>query len=365
MKASSLFPALAALLFLGGGDALAKPKMEPTPVVKTQLKKLRRLAKQTTPGQFYPQVRVPADLTAFRRAMLAIGNQGRRDPDYRKKAGTKVSKDLSGATTLTEFGPQKVNKNRPNPPYFLDLKLNARLNDLCQFQAEYVASTKRLSHDGPANYNGHDMRKLGTRAAHFKVGAPVQEGLAAGPSPDLEPTGWMQSDTHYRPWFNIDHEVRQMGLGAAQADDGTWYFCKGGATWSGTPIPGGTSSAKKKKPKKPGLRPVKAKVDVSPLKGRKIGPKKKATGKKGPLEGRYVIAKPENGWHKGRIKRVDGKLEWHNDAGVKWGLTPKGGNVLDTDNRNPYRKDTPHFVVKRKNGKVTGFTFGIHFFIRQ
>ncbi len=34
----------------------------------------------------------------------------------------------------------------------------------------------------------------------------------------------MKSDTHFRPWFNIGANVREIGYGAAQGRDGTWYF---------------------------------------------------------------------------------------------------------------------------------------------
>jgi hypothetical protein len=34
----------------------------------------------------------------------------------------------------------------------------------------------------------------------------------------------MKSETHFRPWFNVADFHREVGYGAAQATNGTWYY---------------------------------------------------------------------------------------------------------------------------------------------
>jgi hypothetical protein len=35
----------------------------------------------------------------------------------------------------------------------------------------------------------------------------------------------MQSDTHFRGFFNIGSELSEIGFGIAKGKDGTWYAC--------------------------------------------------------------------------------------------------------------------------------------------
>src|SRR5262249_51791475 len=132
---------------------------------------LLELSKLTKPGTYYSKVQVPVELNKFQHAMLAIGNLGRNDPNYRKKNGAKTALDFSGDSVLTEMDgkmvAQKIYKNNSKPPYFKALVLNPALSKAAQFQAEYQASTNAVSHFGPKNFNGADMYEFFKRAKHF------------------------------------------------------------------------------------------------------------------------------------------------------------------------------------------------------
>jgi hypothetical protein len=166
--------------------------------------------------------------------MLAVGNLGRSDPDYRKKHGEEVATDLSGATVLIPRDPAKgrpkdeelkIFKARPTPPYFDDLVLNDALNKAAQFHAEYQASIRTGTHDGPETYDGASMKEFWDRAQHFGYTFRMEgEGCGRGGATDF-PEGWMHSDTHFRPWFNLGQDVREVGLGIAKGSDGVWYTC--------------------------------------------------------------------------------------------------------------------------------------------
>jgi len=191
------------------------------------------LSQRTRAGSVFANTQVPVDLDGFRLQMLAIGNMGRRDPDYRKKHGEKVATDLSGQTvTLPPDPPNhpqaevlKIYKKRPTPPYFDDLVLNDALNKAAQFQAEYQASTGKVGHDGPTDHNGVNLKDFWDRARHFGYSLNTEgEGCGQGTPTDF-PEGWMKSNTHYRPWFNIGADVREVGLGIARGADGSWYTC--------------------------------------------------------------------------------------------------------------------------------------------
>ncbi|MEZ5402195.1 MAG: hypothetical protein R2729_21150 [Bryobacteraceae bacterium] len=181
-------------------------------------------------GRYYPGVQVPADLDSFRALMLAYGNAGRRDPDFRKKNDEpKTAKDLSGPTVNTKEGQEKVFKQNPTPPYFAPHVMNPKLNEAAQFQAEYMASIKTLTHDGPGNYRDRasgrtvDMSKAWLRAEFFGAGRDVVEAAGLG-GPGDYPEGWMHSDTHFRPWFNVNGCYPEVGYGAAMLKRGTWYL---------------------------------------------------------------------------------------------------------------------------------------------
>jgi uncharacterized protein (TIGR02145 family) len=205
------------------------------PIPEMALAKLRmnELGQQTQAGLYYPTVKAPADLDAFRAQMLAYGNAGRRDPDFRKYNGAKTATDLSGDTVQTMKGTEKVFKHNQTPPYFNDHVLNNELNQMAQFQAEYTALnriTDITMHDGPTSYTDPKTGKSGTmyglgdRAKFFGVSAMTVEGGAGQHELGSAPHVWMAGDTHFRPWFNVSGCQDQVGYGAAQDKDGKWYF---------------------------------------------------------------------------------------------------------------------------------------------
>lgn len=188
---------------------------EEVPLIDQLKARRAELAKQTRPGKFYPEVKVPADLEGYRAVMLEICNLGRRDPDYRKK--NKTSSDLRAEYAQTDIGPQKIHHHSQTPPLFRDIALDERLNDAAQIQAEWAAKTNYMGHDGPPNYQGNNLKDFSPRVVHFapKYGSAVEAG-----GWDTSPESWMNSETHYRPWFNIDHDVSIVGFGAAIGGDG-------------------------------------------------------------------------------------------------------------------------------------------------
>src|SRR5262249_42493202 len=156
---------------------------------------------------YYDTVNVPKDLDGFRTLALAVGNLGRRDPDYRKKHGEKAATDLSGATAFTPKDPvkgpvedltEKIYKNQETPPYFKDLLLNDALNKAAQFQAEYQASIGKGGHDGPDSFDGDSMKTVGDQIKHFGyTGVPGGEIAGWSSIANAFPEMWMQSDTHF------------------------------------------------------------------------------------------------------------------------------------------------------------------------
>ena len=248
--------------------------------------RMLKLAESKVPGQFFPnEVQIPADLDAMRREMLALGNIGRRDPQFRK--ANKWANNLSGDTATGPKGPEKIFKNNPNPPYFNDLVLHPKLNEAAQYMAEYYAKTNGNArqpdgrkHDAPeAVWQGAKMDTLGDRLNHFAKGVGSSgEGLAgAGPANDA-PEGWMHTETHYRPWFNIGHDTKSMGLGAAWTANG-WYFCKIG----GLDLPDGAV------PGQAGTLPMAAAVLPLPA-GSEL---KAGTKYRSPSGGHYLIFQPD------------------------------------------------------------------------
>ena len=230
-------------------EGVPKPNLKLVEAVSEgdQIKaRMRKIAESTTRGQYFPdEVEMPADMDSMRREMLAWGNLGRRDPTFRED--NKFANDFNGDTVQT--GPrttEKLFKDNPQPPYFNDLVLDAKLNEACQFMAEYYAKTNGNEsqpaggpkHEAPGvTYKGADVSTLGARLKYFATDAQSSgEGLG-GPGPaDSFPEGWMRSETHYRPWFNIGQNTVSMGLGAAKTSKG-WYFCKVG----GLALPEGVS----------------------------------------------------------------------------------------------------------------------------
>jgi hypothetical protein len=226
-----------ALMVLGATIVGLSARAEDDFAAETQKKKeqMSALSKETQAGTYYDTAQVPKDLDGFRSLGLAVGNLGRRDPDYRKKHGEKAATDLSGATAFTPKDPvkgpledltEKIYKNQQTPPYFTDLVLNDALNKAAQFQAEYQASIGKSTHDGPDSLDGDSMKTAGDRIKHFRyTGVPGGEITGYNSDATGFPETWMQSDTHFRGWFNIGSELREIGFGIAKGKDGIWYAC--------------------------------------------------------------------------------------------------------------------------------------------
>lgn len=219
----------------------------PIPETTLATMKMSELAKQTSAGTYYPDVKVPSDLAAYQQAMLDYGNAGRRDPNFRKDHGAKYATDLTQDTVATKGSvengkpKEKVFRLSDTPPYFPDHVMNDTLNKMAQFQAEYSAAIDDLGHDGPpwgnrltaaqrkfqyidpATGKAVNMYQMGDRSKYF--GAPanvVEAGSANGPGG--APGDWMSGETHFRPWFNVYAAYPEIGYGAAQAKSGNWYF---------------------------------------------------------------------------------------------------------------------------------------------
>jgi uncharacterized protein YkwD len=143
----------------------------------------------------------PDELDAVRGYMLDIANGGRANPNYRRQAGCKTALDV--------------------PSGLKPLVLSDPLNKAAQIQADYCAKVKEATHD----HGEPNLADLGLRlksVGYDKVGYE-----AAGSSGSLAdyPTEWMKSETHYRPWWNLDGQVvTEVGYGVAKADDGNWYL---------------------------------------------------------------------------------------------------------------------------------------------
>jgi len=141
------------------------------------------------------------ELGEVRDYLLAIANAGRANPNYRKEAGAKKHLVLqSGLKPLV---------------------LNDFYNKAAQIQAEYCARVKEATH----NNTDAGMETVESRLK--SVGFPNGAYEAAGQGPLLNecPTCWMKSETHHKPWWNLEGEVvTEVGFGVAKADNGTWYF---------------------------------------------------------------------------------------------------------------------------------------------
>lgn len=147
---------------------------------------------------------------------------------------------------LTKDGQNKVFKQSPTPPYFTDSALDAQLNKAAQFQAEYNASVNVMSHTGPRWFSdstgkGGNMIGLEDRAAFFGI-THVVEAAGMGQARNY-PHSWMASDTHFRPWFNVDGVYPTLGFGAARAANGTWHFVAVATRYADGEIPGGSGVA--------------------------------------------------------------------------------------------------------------------------
>lgn len=141
------------------------------------------------------------ELGEVRDYLLAIANAGRANPNYRKSAGAKKHLDLQSGLQPLVF--------------------NDFYNKAAQIQAEYCARVKQATHDNAD-------AGMETVASRLKsVGFPKGAYEAAGQGGLLNecPTCWMKSETHHKPWWNLEGEiVTEVGFGVAKADNGTWYF---------------------------------------------------------------------------------------------------------------------------------------------
>ena len=194
---------------------------------------LVNLAKTTQPGSYYNDIVVPVNIGAFRENLLKMSNLARQDPDYRKKHGEKIAIDLSGDKTAEG---EIIYKSSQTPPYFVDLVINDKLNQAAQLQAEYLASSNNKGgtgkgdpHIGPGPndpYQGHSLEGLGDRLQYFGYSSPggQGEGITSWYSGEehqgMEP--FMQHDTHFRPFFNVGTDTREIGFGVAQDKNGLW-----------------------------------------------------------------------------------------------------------------------------------------------
>jgi hypothetical protein len=215
-----------------GTGAPALKYSEKIPEITQLWDKLVRFNEEPTkPGGHFPSVQVPTNLDALRSVMLAYGNAGRRDPDFRKDNGSKTATDLSGPTVNTQDGQKKVFKQNPGPPYFSPHVLNDKLNAAAQFHAEYIASINVSTHDGPSDYRDPvsgktvDLSKIWLRSEFFGAGRSVVETVAPADGIGDLPHRWMKAETmHFQPWFNVDGCYPEIGFGVARSKQGDWYF---------------------------------------------------------------------------------------------------------------------------------------------
>ncbi|GHB62199.1 galactose-binding domain-containing protein [Persicitalea jodogahamensis] len=148
------------------------------------------------------------ELDKVRATMLAINNEARLNPNYRKQQGCQTALNL--------------------PSNLKPLIIHEDLNKLAQEQADYQASIKNVTHDN-RNY-----RDFGARVDRYLKNHPKPEACAGAMSLSEYPIGWMKSETHYRPTWNLDSyngksiPVNVVGYGVAKNGD-MWYFT---AIWS-------------------------------------------------------------------------------------------------------------------------------------
>ncbi|MBX7223394.1 MAG: CAP domain-containing protein [Blastocatellia bacterium] len=140
------------------------------------------------------------ELEEVREYLLAVANDGRANPEFRRQHKCQKALDL--------------------PTGLKPLALDDKLNQAAQNQAEYCAKVKQATHD-------QDNPKLATLGDRMKAFGHHEGGFEAAGSGSLQayPTGWMKSETHYRPWWDLDGQsVTLIGFGVAKGDDGNWYL---------------------------------------------------------------------------------------------------------------------------------------------
>lgn len=194
-------------------------------------KNIASLKQSRRPGSYYGNVEVPTQLLEFQKSLLMVANEGRRDPLFRKKRKSEFFFDLSGERAIPKhpLDPRdapRIIKHSATPPYFPDLRLNQSLNAAAQFQAEFMASSRKMKHDGPANFNGNDMSNQYKRRSYFGYKYRVNENVAYFDQPVKALEGMMAANSdHFRMFFNADFDTKEIGFGAAKAKNGEWYYC--------------------------------------------------------------------------------------------------------------------------------------------
>jgi uncharacterized protein YkwD len=149
-----------------------------------------------------PKARLNNNETASAlQALLTITNSIRANPEYRKQNNCRLFRDLPSGLT--------------------PLRYDAALIKAAQNQAEYCAKVQESTHD----QEDPNMADLGKRLAFFRAkNLPAYEAAGGGSLADC-PIVWMKSETHFRPWWDLDGQaVTTLGFGFSKAADGTWYF---------------------------------------------------------------------------------------------------------------------------------------------
>ncbi|GAB3987589.1 hypothetical protein GCM10028807_08220 [Spirosoma daeguense] len=143
--------------------------------------------------------------------MLAIMNEARSNPNYRKQQGCKTALNL----------PSNLK------PFFMD----DRLTKTAQEQADYQSSIKEVTHDN-RNYRAVNRDGgYGERISKYLKNFSVPEACAGSTELADYPIGWMKSETHYRPTWNLDGDKSTaVGFGFAKnPQNNYWYFT---AVWA-------------------------------------------------------------------------------------------------------------------------------------
>lgn len=140
------------------------------------------------------------EIVEARKAFLVIANAARQNPNYRRENKCTKILDLPGGLK----------------PLVLDDALTTAAQD----QADYCAKVKQATHSQP----DPEKANVGLRVKAAGREGTVYEAAGGGALADC-PKIWMTSNTHYRPWWNLDGQaVTMVGFGVRKADDGTWYF---------------------------------------------------------------------------------------------------------------------------------------------
>lgn len=141
------------------------------------------------------------ELNQVRGYLLTIANAARANTNYRRQAGAKAALNIPAGLT--------------------PLRLDDKLNQAAQVQAEYCARIKETTHDNA----DPEQADMGKRLKNVGYEAMAYEAAGQGALLNACPECWMTSETHYRPWWNLDNQVvTKIGYGVAKADNGTWYF---------------------------------------------------------------------------------------------------------------------------------------------